>query len=67
MKKLGALLTLCSSATLLLIACSSAGSDPNPAANPMHMSNADFLQSLMIKKGESVTLIADTFNKQFQD
>ena len=61
MKKLCSLLALCSVATLLLVACSSSGSDPNASANQVHTSDTNFVQSsITIKKGESVTLVADT-------
>jgi plastocyanin len=61
MKRLCALLAICIVATLLLIACSSTGSDPSTSSNQVHMSNTDFVQSsITIKKGESVTLVADT-------
>jgi len=59
MKKLYILLALCSVVTLLLIACSSTGST---SGNQVHMNDSDFVQSsITIKKGESVTLVADTF------
>jgi plastocyanin len=65
MKRLCALLAFCSIATLLLIACSSTSStasDPSTSGNQVHMSNTNFVQSsITIKKGERVTLIADTF------
>jgi plastocyanin len=61
MKKLCSLLALCSVATLLMVACGSSGSDSNASANQVHMSNTNFVQSsITIKKGESVTLVADT-------
>ncbi len=61
MKKLCSLLALCSVAPLLLVACGSSGSDSNASANQVHMSNTNFVQSsITIKKGESVTLVADT-------
>lgn len=61
MKKLYALLALCSIATLLLAACGSTSSAASTSANQVHMNNTNFVQSsITIKKGESVTLVADT-------
>ena len=58
LKKLCTLLVLCSVAALLLVACSSTSS----GSNQVHMNDTDFVQSsISIKKGESVTLVADTF------
>jgi plastocyanin len=61
MKKLYALLAVCGIATLLLAACGSTSSDSSTSANQVHMNNTNFVQpSITIKKGESVTLVADT-------
>lgn len=58
MKRLCALLALCSIVTLLLVACGTSGT----SGNQVHMGDADFVQSsITIKKGESITLVADTF------
>src|SRR5260370_6087922 len=62
MKRLCAPLAVCSLATLLLTACSLTSSDPSTSGNQVHMSNTNFVQSsITIKKGESITLVADTF------
>ncbi|EFH88156.1 cupredoxin domain-containing protein [Ktedonobacter racemifer] len=60
----GVILALCSVIVLLLAACGTA-SNTNPAShsteNTVHMSSMQFVQSsITIKKGESVTLVADT-------
>jgi len=56
------LLALCSVATLLLVACGSTSVDPGTSGNQVHMSNTNFVQSsITIKKGERLTLVADTF------
>ena len=61
MRRLCALLAFCSVATLLLIACSSTSSG-STSGNQVHMNDTDFVQSsITIKKGERVTLVADTF------
>jgi plastocyanin len=61
-KKLYALLIVCSMVTLLLIACSPTGANSSTSGNQVHMGNTDFVQSsITIKKGERVTLVADTF------
>jgi plastocyanin len=61
MKRLCALLALCAIATLLLIACGSTSSGSSPSGNQVHMNDTDFVQSsITIKKGDSVTLVADT-------
>lgn len=64
MRKSGIILVLWSVITLLLTACSST-SNANlaslPTENAVHMSNMQFVQSsISIKKGESITLVADT-------
>lgn len=61
-KKIYALLVVCSMATLLLVACNSTGADSSTSGNQVHMGDTDFVQSsITIKKGERVTLVADTF------
>lgn len=61
MKRLCALLAICSVAILFLVACSSNGSDSITSGNQVHMDNTNFVQSsITIKKGESITLVADT-------
>lgn len=61
-KRLCFLLIVSSIATLLLVACSSTGSDPGVSGNQVHMGDTNFAQSVItIKKGERLTLVADTF------
>jgi plastocyanin len=61
MKKVGSLLVVWSVATLLLVACGSSGSASNASDHQVHMSNTNFTQSsITLKKGESITLVADT-------
>ena len=46
---------------ILLVACGSTSADPGTSSHQVHMSNTSFAQaSITIKKGESVTLVADT-------
>src|SRR5258708_13404864 len=62
MKRLCAPLAVCSLAALLLTACSLSSAVPSTSGNQVHMSNTNFVQSsITIKKGESITLVADTF------
>lgn len=57
LKKLLTLLGLCCIAAVLLTACGSAPSGPNP----VHMNATNFTQSsIAIKKGESITLMNDS-------
>jgi plastocyanin len=62
-RKFALLLIFSSLATLLLIACgSTAGPDTGTSTSQVHMNSTNFVQSsITIKKGESITLIADTF------
>jgi plastocyanin len=64
-KRLFILLILYGVATVIVAACASAssasGSDPRTSDNQVHMNDSNFVQaSVTIKKGESVTLVADT-------
>jgi plastocyanin len=60
MKKLFALLTLCSLLTLLIVACGSSAESSSSEPNTVHMSDSNFVQrSITIKKGESVNLVND--------
>lgn len=60
-KRVAILLTLYTVATLLLIACSSATAQSGTASNQVHMNDTNFVQSsITIKKGENITLVADT-------
>jgi plastocyanin len=60
-KKLYDLFFLCSIAILLLVACGTDSSASNASGNRVHMSDTSFEQSsITIKKGESITLTADT-------
>ena len=65
MRRLYVLLILYSVATVVVAACtsvSSAGSaNAGTSGNQVHMNDANFVQSsITIKKGESITLVADT-------
>lgn len=61
MKRWCALLAFCGIVTLLLMACSSTNAG-SPSSNLVHMGDTNFVQSsITIRKGESVTLVADTF------
>ena len=70
MKRWLTLLFLGLTLTTVLIACGSTGSGSNGSNSPnqsgpnqVHMDNNTFVQStITIKKGESITLIADTFS-----
>ncbi|GHO64448.1 hypothetical protein KSC_033400 [Ktedonobacter sp. SOSP1-52] len=60
-KRAATLLTLYGIATLLLIACNSAPVQSGTASNQVHMNDINFVQSsITIKKGEHITLVADT-------
>jgi len=60
-KKLFVMLVVCSAVPLLLAACGTTGSDTSAAGNAVHMNDTNFVQaSVMVKKGESLTLITDT-------
>ena len=57
-KKLFAVLGLSCIITVLLVACGNSNASAGP--NPIHMSGTNFVQnSIIIKKGESITLIDD--------
>jgi plastocyanin len=62
-KKILSIFLLCCTLALTLVACGN--TDPGNAGGSgktVHMNNTDFLQSsLTIHKGESITLVADTF------
>ncbi len=60
-KKLFILLGLCSVVmALILVACSATSAATNSAPNQVHMNATNFAQSsIIIKKGESITLIDD--------
>jgi len=65
MRRLCVLLILYSVATVIVAACTSASAvtstNAGTAGNEVHMNNANFVQpSITIKKGESITLVADT-------
>jgi plastocyanin len=71
-KKVVSIFLLCCTLVLLLVACGNTDSgnlggsgNGNPdggSGNTVHMDNMDFLQSsITIHKGESITLVADTF------
>lgn len=64
LRKTGVILALCSVIVLLLAACGTAGnanSSSHSTGNVVHMNSMQFVQSsVTIKKGESVTLVADT-------
>jgi plastocyanin len=63
MKRWYALLTSCGVAVLLLITCGLTGCGSSASGNQVHMNDTDFVQSsITIEKGESVTLVADTFS-----
>jgi plastocyanin len=60
LKKLFAILGLCSVLTLVLVACSVTGTDTSSAPNQVHMNATNFVHSsITIKKGERITLIDD--------
>jgi plastocyanin len=60
MKKLFALLALCSLFTLLIVACGSSAESSSSGPNTVHMSDSNFVQgSITIHKGESVNLVND--------
>jgi plastocyanin len=71
-KKVVSIFLLCCAIALILVACGN--SDPDSiggsgnsspdvgSGNTVHMNNMDFLQSsITIHRGESITLVADTF------
>ena len=71
-KKVLSYFLLCCTLMLILVACGNTSLDnaagtgnssPNGGSgNSVHMNNMDFLQSsITIQKGESITLVADTF------
>ena len=61
LKKVFAILALCSVIPLLLVACGTTGSAASTAGSAVHMNNTQFVQaSITIKKGESLTLIDDS-------
>jgi plastocyanin len=65
MRRLYVLLILYSVATVVIAACASISSatnvDVGTSGNQVHMNDANFVQaSITIKKGESITLVADT-------
>jgi plastocyanin len=64
LRKSGVILIISSLIVLLLAACNTAeGTNPAPHTmdNVVHMGNMQFVQSsVTIKKGESITLVADT-------
>ncbi|GHO90272.1 hypothetical protein KSF_003200 [Reticulibacter mediterranei] len=63
-KKALLILFLCSVVLFTFTACSTSGATSN-APGTVHMSDTAFTQSTVtIKKGESITLIADTFTTQ---
>jgi plastocyanin len=67
MNKWLTLLFLCLTLTTALVACGSTGGGSNGSnqsgPNQVHMDNSNFVQStITIKKGESLTLVADTFS-----
>jgi plastocyanin len=57
------LLLMSAIVSLLVVACGgSAGTDSSSSKNTVHMNDSNFIQSsITIKKGEKVTLVADTF------
>ncbi|EFH81694.1 cupredoxin domain-containing protein [Ktedonobacter racemifer] len=58
-RKCTILLSICSLLLLSIIACSSSTANDTP--NTVHMSDNSFVQSsITIKKGDSITLVADT-------
>jgi plastocyanin len=65
MRRLFVLLILYSVATVVVAACASASivsnANAGTSSNQVHMNDANFVQpSITIKKGESITLVADT-------
>jgi plastocyanin len=62
MRRLYVLLILYGIATLIVAACASASSaDATTSGSQVHMNDTNFVQSAVtIKKGESITLVADT-------
>jgi len=61
LRNLAVILVLGSVIILLLGACGSASSPASTTSNTVHMNSTQFVQaSVTIKKGESVTLVADT-------
>ncbi|GCE30535.1 hypothetical protein KDA_60190 [Dictyobacter alpinus] len=60
-KRVLALLGLCITTTLLLVACGTTTADSGNAANQVHMDNTSFTQlAITIHKGDSITLVSDT-------